>query len=140
MPCEALPYDNYCQQLKKHLDSEELKKLGVLPEDYSTHSFRIGGASVLGADNTVSPVFIQKNMRHKQIQSTLNYIRPSLGQALHANDILCGNSAGDGWDVRFTGNKSSLQPHLPQTCIKPAPQNAPAVNPGKQVRFSDLTG
>ena len=108
VPCEAMLYDNYRQRLKKHLDSEDLKAMGVLSEDYGTHSFRIGGASVLGADSSVSPVFIQKNLRHKNIQSTLNYIRPSLGQALHANDILCGNTAGDGWDVRFTGKKSSL--------------------------------
>ena len=98
-------YDNYRQRLKRHLDSEEFKAMGVLPEDYGTHSFRIGGSSVMGADQTVSPVFIQKNMRHKNIQSTLNYIRPSLGQALRANDILCGNDAGEGCDTRFTGNK-----------------------------------
>ncbi len=106
--------------------------MGVLPEDYGTHSFRIGGSSVMGADQTVSPVFIQKNMRHKNIQSTLNYIRPSLGQALRANDILCGNDAGEGWDARFTGNKRSLQPHLPQTCIKPVPQTSPSVDTGKK--------
>ena len=86
----------------------------------------------MGADQTVSPVFIQKNMRHKNIQSTLNYIRPSLGQALRANDILCGNDAGEGWDARFTGNKRSLQPHLPQTCIKPVPQTSPFVDTGKK--------
>ena len=125
-------YDNYRQRLKRHLDSEEFKAMGVLPEDYGTHSFRIGGSSVMGADQTVSPVFIQKNMRHKNIQSTLNYIRPSLGQALRANDILCGNEAGDGWDARFTGNKRSLQPHLPKTCIKPVPQTSPIVDTGKK--------
>ena len=86
----------------------------------------------MGADQTVSPVFIQKNMRHKNIQSTLNYIQPSLGQALRANDILCGNDAGEGWDARFTGNKRSLQPHLPQTCIKPVPQTSPFVDTGKK--------
>ena len=135
VPLEPMVYDNYRQRLKKHLDSEEFKAMGVLPEDYCTHSFRIGGSSVMGADQTVSPVFIQKNMRHKNIQSTLNYIRPTLGQALHANDILCGNDAGDGWDARFTGNKSSLQPHLPQTFIKPVPQTSPVVDKGKKACF-----
>ena len=86
----------------------------------------------MGADQTVSPVFIQKNIRHKNIQSTLNYIRRSLGQALRANDILCGNDAGEDWDARFTGNKRSLQPHLPQTCIKPVPQTSPFVDTGKK--------
>merc|ERR1712041_9225 len=79
-----------------------------------------------------SYVFIQKNMRHKNIQSTLNYIRPSLGQALRANDLLCGNSEGEGWDARYTGNKRSLQPHLPQTSIKPAPQTSSSVNTGNK--------
>ena len=92
----------------------------------------------MGADQTVSPVFIQKNMRHKNIQSTLNYIRPSLGQALRANDILCGNDAGDGWDTRFTSNKRSLQPHLPQTCIKPVSQTPPNVATGKEACHSGL--
>ena len=86
----------------------------------------------MGADQTVSPVFIQKNMRHKNIQSTLNYIRPSLGQALRANDLLCGNAPGEGWDARYTGNKRSLQPHLPQTSIKPAPQTSSSVDTGKK--------
>merc|ERR1712089_81883 len=70
MPLEPMNYDNYRQRLKRHLDSEEFKAMGVLPEDYGTHSFRIGGSSVMGADQIVSPVFIQKNMRHKNIQST----------------------------------------------------------------------
>merc|ERR1712101_3923 len=131
-PIKPMSYDNFHQRLKRHLDSEEFKAMGVLPEDYGTHSFRIGGSSVMGADQTVSPVFIQKNMRHKNIRSTLNYIRPSLGQALRANDILCGNAAGEGWDARYTGNKRSLQPHLPQTSIKPAPQTSSSVDTGKK--------
>ena len=84
----------------------------------------------MGTDQTVSPVFIQKNMRHKNIQSTLNYLKPSLGQALRANDLLCGNAPGEGWDARYTGNKRSLQPHLPKTSIKPAPQTSSNVNTG----------
>ena len=131
-PLEPMTYDNYRQRLKRHMDTEECKAMGVLPEDYGTHSFRIGGSSVMGTDQTVSPVFIQKNMRHKNIQSTLNYIRPSLGQALRANDLLCGNSEGEGWDARYTGNKRSLQPHLPQTSIKPAPQTSSSVNTGNK--------
>ena len=137
-PLEPMSYDNYRQRLKRHLDSEEFKAMGVLPEDYGTHSFRIGGSSVMGADQTVSPVFIQKNMRHKNIQSTLNYIRPSLGQALRANDLLCGNAAGEGWDARYTGNKRSLQPHLPQTSIKPVPQTSSSVDTGKKDCHSGL--
>ena len=57
-PIESMSYDNFLQRLKKHLDSEEFKEMAVLPEDYGTHSFRIGGSSVMGADQTVSPVFI----------------------------------------------------------------------------------
>ena len=79
MPCDSMTYDNYCQRLKRHLDSEELKEMGVLPEDFGTHSFRIGGASVMGADFTVIPVFIQKSLRHKKFESTLNYLHLSLG-------------------------------------------------------------
>merc|ERR1712089_47195 len=135
---EPMSYDNYRQRLKRHIDTKECKAMGVLPEDYGTHSFRIVGSSVMEADQTVSPVFIQKNMRHKNIQSTLNYIRLSLGQALRANDILCGNDAGDGWDARFTGNKRSLQPRLPQTCIKPVPQTSPFVDTGKKDCQPDL--
>ena len=48
-----------------------VKGLGVFPQDYSTHSFRKGGLSVLGADFTVSPAFVQKSARHKHWASTV---------------------------------------------------------------------
>merc|ERR1711867_40030 len=37
-----------------------------------------------------------------------------------------------GIDARYTGNKRSLQPHLPQTSIKPAPQTSSSVDTGKK--------
>ena len=60
IPSVAITYDNYRKRLKKNLDCKTLKKMGVYPEDYSTHSFRQGGLSVL-ADGDMHPAFIQKS-------------------------------------------------------------------------------
>merc|ERR1712115_616935 len=65
-PIESMSYDNFHQRLKRHLDSEEFKAMEVLPEDYGTHSFRIGGSSVMGADQTVSPVFFYSKEHETQ--------------------------------------------------------------------------
>ena len=65
IPMVSITYNNYRKHLKKHLDCETLKDMGVFLEDFSTHSFRQGGLSVL-ADGEVHPVFIQKSARHKQ--------------------------------------------------------------------------
>ena len=61
----SVAYDNYRNVLKIHFDSEEQKDMGVYPEDYSTHSFRLGGISAMGADNIVTPAFIQSAI-HKR--------------------------------------------------------------------------
>ena len=61
IPMVAITYDNYRKHLKKHLDCETLKEMGVFPEDYSTHSFRQGGLSVL-ADGDMHPALIQKSL------------------------------------------------------------------------------
>ena len=58
-------YDNYRKSLKKHLNCKTLQEMGVSPEDNSTHSFRLGGLSVL-ADGEVNPAFLQKSARHKR--------------------------------------------------------------------------
>ena len=71
LPCTQFSYENYRKRLKVHLDTAELRDMGVFPQDYSTHSFRKGGLSVLGADCTVSPAFIQKSARHKHWASTV---------------------------------------------------------------------
>ena len=70
-----ISYNNYRKSFKKHLDCEELKDIGQTLEDYSTHSFRLGG-------NIVHPVFLQKNAHNKQWESTIGYIKPSLPLAL----------------------------------------------------------
>ena len=104
--------------MKKNLDTAELKEMGIYPQDYSTHSFRKGGLSVLGTDCTVTPAFTQKNAQHKHWASTVKYIDPTLKKALCANDLLCGNDPKEGWDVSYTGHKQSLQHHLSQHLIK----------------------
>ena len=56
-PMVPISYDNYRNHLKRHLDCETLRDMGVFPLDYSTHSFRKGGLSVL-ADGKMHPAFI----------------------------------------------------------------------------------
>ena len=73
---------------------------------------------MLGADCMVSPALIQKNARHKHWASTVRYIDPTMLEALHANDIVCGNDPKEGWDQSYTGHKKSLQRHLSQYLIK----------------------
>ena len=72
-----ITYDNYRKCLKQHLDCKTLKEMGVTPEDYSTHSFRIEGMSVL-ADGEVHPAFLQKSAHHKRWELAVTYINPSL--------------------------------------------------------------
>ena len=65
IPKVPITYDNYRKHLKRHLDCETLKEMGAYPQDYSTHSFRKRGLSVL-ADGEMHPAFIQKSARHKR--------------------------------------------------------------------------
>ncbi len=64
LPMEPMSYDVYRKHLKRHLDGEALRELVVYPVDYSTHSFRKGGLSML-ADGEMHPAFIKKSSRHK---------------------------------------------------------------------------
>ena len=64
---------------EKNFDCKTLREMGVSPEDYSTHSFRLG-LSVL-ADGEVHPAFIQKSARTKVgnpllLTSTLLSVKP----------------------------------------------------------------
>jgi len=59
VPPASINFNNYRKRLKFHLDSEELKDIGVHPKDYSTHSLRLGGLSFMVADNVVTPAFIK---------------------------------------------------------------------------------
>ena len=86
-----MTYHSYCQCLKAHLANDELKQMGVLPWDYSTHSFRIGGLSIMNADEVVTPTFTKKNAPQKRIDSTLNYCHSTMGEALQASNVLSGN-------------------------------------------------
>ena len=61
-PMVPITYDNYRNHLKRHLDCETLRDRGVFPSDYSMHSFRKGGLSVL-ADRYVHPAFVLKSVR-----------------------------------------------------------------------------
>ena len=80
-------YDVYKKNLKRYLDGKSLRDLRVYPVDYSTHSFRKGGLSML-ADGGMHPVYIQKSARHKSWESSVPYIETSLSKALKANDLL----------------------------------------------------
>ena len=71
-PVEPMKYDNYRNCLKAHLEHSELISLGVNREDYGTHSFHIGGLSVLGNDGSVSPAFIQKSAQHIHLSSNMH--------------------------------------------------------------------
>ena len=59
LPMTPITYDSYRKRLKQYLDCKTLREMGVSPEDYSTHSFRLGGLSVL-ADGEVYSAFIKK--------------------------------------------------------------------------------
>ena len=121
-----MTYDNYRKRLKAHLEHQDMTSLGVTAEDFGTHSFRIGGLSVLGNDGQVQPAFIQKSARHKHLNSTTRYIQPSLKSSLAMSDILCGNDPNKGWSERFTGRKHTTIPFLNPLQVKSAPtQPAP---------------
>ena len=112
VPSEAMTYDNYRKRLKTHLEHQDMTSLGVTAGDFGTHSFRIGGLSVLGNDGQVQPAFVQKSARHKNLNSTMRYIQPSLKSSLAMSDILCGNDPDKGWAERFTGRRHTQIPFL----------------------------
>merc|ERR1711873_208065 len=122
-PVESMSYDVYRGLLKKHLDTKAMKDLGLSPGDYSTHSFRKGGLSML-AEGDMHPVYIQKSARHKRIESSVPYIESSLYKALKANDLLSGTEPAEGWSSRYSGNKKSLSRFLPKKFIKDLPSVA----------------
>ena len=82
VPGEAMKYDNYRKRFKAHLAHNDMTSLGVNADDFGTHSFRIRGLSVLGNDGQVNPSFIQRSASHKNLNSTMRYIRPSLKSSL----------------------------------------------------------
>ena len=123
IPKVPITYDNYRKHLKRHLDCETLKDMGAYPEDYSTHSFRKGGLSVL-ADGEMHPAFIQKSVHHKWWESSVTYIDPSLPKALRANDLLSGKDLSESWGSQYSGNPRSLSIFLPQKSIKKLPPKA----------------
>ena len=125
VPLEKMSYDVYRSLLKRHLDAKALRELGVSPGDYSTHSFRKGGLSML-ADGDMHPVYIQKSARHKRIESSVPYIESSLSKALKANDLLSGTEPTEGWSSRYPGNKKSLSRFLTKKFIKDLPSEAEA--------------
>ena len=96
--------------------------MGVSVSDYSTHSFRRGGLSVL-ADGEMHPSFIQNNAPHKRWESSVAYIKPSLSKALRANDLLSGTDPEKGWGSRYSGNPKSFAPFLPKQSIKILPSS-----------------
>merc|ERR1711873_169978 len=124
-PVESMSYDVYRGLLKKHLDTKAMKDLGLSPGDYSTHSFRKGGLSML-ADGDMHPVYIQKSARHIRIESSVPYIESSLYKALKANDLLSGTEPAEGWSSRYSGNKKSLSSFLTKKFIKELPSEAEA--------------
>ena len=128
-PVEPMKYDNLRNHLKAQLEHSELTSLRVNREDYGTHSFRIGGLSVLGNDGSVSPAFIQKSARHKHLSSTMRYIRRTLKSALRASDILFGNDPNKGWSERFTGRADTQNPFLIPAHIRSAPATIPPEEP-----------
>ena len=97
--------------------------MGIYPEDYSTHSFRQGGLSVL-ADGDMHLALIQKSARNKRWESSMIYINPSLPKALRANDLLSGNELSEGWGSQYSGNPRSFSLFLPTNSIKVSPSNA----------------
>ena len=124
VPDEAMRYDNYRKRLKAHLEHQDMTSLGVTAGDFGTHSFRIGGLSVLGNDGQVQPAFVQKSARHKHLNSTMRYIRPSLKSSLQMSDVLCGNDPDKGWTEKFTGRRHTQIPFLNHTQVRSSTNSA----------------
>ena len=81
------------------MEDETLKDMEASAVNYSTHSFRRGGLSIL-ADGEMHPSYIQNSARHKSWESSVTYIKPSISKALRANNLLSGNNLKEGWGSR----------------------------------------
>merc|ERR1712121_322529 len=139
VPVERMSYDVYRKLLKRHLDSKALRELGVSPGDYSTHSFRKGGLSML-ADGDMHPVYIQKSAMHKSIESSVPYSESSLSKALKANDLLSGTKPTEGWSSRYSGKKKLLSRFLTKKFIKDLPSEAEAPSERSNLETSLFSG
>ena len=61
-PQKCLPADSFRKKFRSHVDSKELKAIGVHPIDYTSNSFKLGGQKCL-VNGVVSPNF-SKNPTH----------------------------------------------------------------------------
>ena len=105
---EEVKYDSFHQDLRKLCEADSVSVTGV-GAHHTPHSFRIGAISTQ-ANAGVNPAFIQQSARHKQLASTLRYMRPDMQTALNTNDLLCDNKGG--WDKLLSAGSNSLNPFL----------------------------
>ena len=56
-PTKCLPVDSYRKKFRSHVDSKELRAVGVNPIEFSSNSFKLGGLKYLGLNRVVSLVF-----------------------------------------------------------------------------------
>ena len=61
-PANCLPADSYRKKFRSHVDSKELRAVGVNPIDFTSDSFKLGGQKCL-VNGVVSPNF-SKNSTH----------------------------------------------------------------------------
>ena len=47
-PAKCLPADSYRKKFRSHVDSKELRAVGVNPIDFSSDSFKLGGLKYMG--------------------------------------------------------------------------------------------
>ena len=58
-PPKYFQADSYCKKLQSHLDSKEIKFVGVNSLVFSSDSFKLGGLKAMGPYIVVNPVFFQ---------------------------------------------------------------------------------
>ena len=56
-PPKCLPADSYHKKFRSHVDSKELRAVGVNPIDFTSDSFKLVGLKCFGLNRVVSPVF-----------------------------------------------------------------------------------
>ena len=61
-PPKCMQADSYRKKLLSHLDSKELRSVGVNSLVYSSDSFKLGGLKYMGPNKVVNPVFSNKNL------------------------------------------------------------------------------
>ena len=80
IPPKCIPRDIFHKKFNSHIDSQELRNVGVITSQYSQDSFRLGGIKFMDQNKVVRPDFNNKldTFPSKKVDTTFPFRKRSL--------------------------------------------------------------